>query len=622
MDAKNLIARTYLSKDENKTSKELFENNLEQSETLNDDISKGKALHGLAMYFRSVNNFKESVQYYDRALELQENIGDITQQIRLKNGKAWTLIRQDKYKDGLKLLKNALNITKNEDDLLYQYNITRDLAWIYYDYKRPAEFDSAYFYTRMQLKLANRMDSDRKVVEAQRMMGNIFKGFPIDTINHDTASFYFLKALELSKKNSFIDLQIYTLSDLAYVVCPTFFAGTFNDKKINLMQSQEPLKGLSYDNEALDLALNLKDNELILSSLRQFSKRKSSYEIGLYTKKLEEVLKIAKDNEDDRLVADILSLLGSDIRMQNKEKALEYFNRSLDYETKIGNNKRIYSILQKIVKCKTELKEWDNVFAYLDKSLINALLIDDSGLVKNVFDKKESVAMLRGDINKAVQISVNKIDFNKKNGIPNKHSQFETASYYFYMEEFHKTDSIISNYLLETTRDSTYYLHDYGVSAFYAKDYEKCIKAMEKHLLIMTKNPEKFYRVHDEWYVKANMSYILTSKKMLGIDFSRSESKFLQDIIDRGVVNRDHEWFRGYNSKIGGYITGAGQQSYDNHIPYLTLYLLTEKEEYLKASYNNLMDVTDFMDEDKLALYMDYPIQRTLINEYNQHYKK
>ena len=57
--------------------------------------------------------------------------------------------------------------------------------------------------------------------------------------------------------------------------------------------------------------------------------------------------------------------------------------------------------------------------------------------------------MLRGDINKAVQVSMNKIDFNKKNGIPNKHSQFETASYYFYMEEFHKTDSIISNYLLE-----------------------------------------------------------------------------------------------------------------------------------------------------------------------------
>ena len=109
---------------------------------------------------------------------------------------------------------------------------------------------------------------------------------------------------------------------------------------------------------------------------------------------------------------------------------------------------------------------------------------------------------------------------------------------------------------------------------------------------------------------------------MLGIDFSQSESKFLQDIIDRGVVNRDHEWFSGYNSKIGSYTTVARQQSYDNHIPYLTLYLLTEKEEYLKASYSNLMDMTEFMDEDKLALYMDYPIQRTLTNEYNQHYKK
>jgi len=342
---------------------------------------------------------------------------------------------------------------------------------------------------------------------------------------------------------------------------------------------------------------------------------KEPYTRQIITLKFEEVLSKALKSKNPELIALVLT----EMPAQNSKNELENYIKALEYLEQTGKRSAIHDAFNNIANTYMDLDDWSNTNDYLYKMLLNALVMDNSGIAKEAIKKREVFRESKGYIKDAIKISIENIDYMKNNGISYKHTLSRLAGYYFESGDLEKAYSRIKEvFSLKVTRiDSLFFLHDLGVIEFFRNNYENCIRIMESHNYIIDGNPQYEGYFANRWKL-ANMTYILFSKKMLNIKLDEEEIITLNFISQNEPDYPSNNIGFGFSEITTKQLNGIRGGNYDNHLPSYITFLLTNEKKFINTAYNNLMMTVEMMDESQKSKYLGYPIQKEIITSFNK----
>jgi len=272
---------------------------------------------------------------------------DLSVRIKYLEGEADALYLKSIIYKGNEDLKMALPLAEKCADLFIILNDSHRIAKGYYNlalaYKESENNDLAMVYSQKSLAISRQIDDSTLVLGNYNCIGSIFSE---SKTKGDSAAFYYIKALEISKKKGNSAHQAIILNNLGMI---------FNSEK-----NYELAK--DYIRQSLELSLQLNDLKQIANSKNYLGIiAASEAEYSLAEELYMESLEICKKIDYLRGISDA-NLNAGDLfyKMKKYREALEYFDnalsgyRQLEFERGIilalMNKSAVYSELGKTSK--------------------------------------------------------------------------------------------------------------------------------------------------------------------------------------------------------------------------------------------------------------------------------
>ena len=190
---KSLLAKGFVLRNTERLDEALvyFQSALKIAQRNNLKKETSYILNSIALIYTATDNYDKALEYHYQSLVLRESLGSPHDVAVTLNNLGWLYFKLNNYDEALKLFKRSLEI-KTENKIVY------DLDLLYLNigncYTNLGDYEAARTYVRKALSICGKDCVPDKLIDAYHVLGISYR-----YSNLDSARFYFLKSLDISK---------------------------------------------------------------------------------------------------------------------------------------------------------------------------------------------------------------------------------------------------------------------------------------------------------------------------------------------------------------------------------------------------------------------------------------
>ena len=499
---------------------------------------------------------------FEKSISLDSNqVGSMMMLARMYNS-------DDEPLKAEKLLQRALKISRSLNDKKSEATVYKYLGIVK---SKSKQYDAAKEYYEESSKIAKELGD--KVLESTLLVnvGNLNRSLE----NYDESIRMFKEVLDIGLKLDNKRLQLSSYQNIA---------GAYHSKG-----EQENV--LEYINKALELARELEDfvsQKDALLNIGLFHYFNEDYELSI--PKLEEVYQLDEQLGDKTGMLGMLNMIGMGYYyLHNTKEAIETLERALDLSKKIGDEIKIARTMLSIAGIERSEKNFTKAFKYYFSA-------------KNIFEKENSSEFLSNTLQSLASTHYARGDLDSAKIYSNR--AFEIV------EQRGFNRQIIAN----MNQRSQINLHLGETNA--------AIQLANKALLL-AKNRDMKVQIHKTKFLigmfhYANGDYEIAMNEYFEDSYNWLKKNSKDDgLFDMAVyysclkkLNREYD-----ASNLVSLIEETPKDKISFETNY-RLYQILDDSEYLKRSYEEIMDLKSNLDDKTGDKFIAYPLQKEIITTY------